>query len=279
MVILDHFVLGLGCGRGESVGRLKECKREMLMWGAANWSVCGVVAGPPVMTKLPLAVHLAATSWTCGGVIAARSLFRVWHSTSGLTRSSVLMPNLARSTSRLGLGGLDPVIAEKLRVGGLWGVGNFCLLLFALASLLEWGGGGGLFQGLNCLRQLLEGILDLLEVQIGGCVDNGLSRGITCTNELFDDGVCNEGEEVGLYFSQPDVRCGVDNHLEEVFERLGRHGNIGHGGGMRSREVIGVHTLQGEAVSASVHIKLAAQPSVFQARARLHPRNRSASAS
>ena len=74
--ILDHFVLGLGCRGGEFVGRESRCRREALMWGAASWSVCGVVAGPPVMTKLPLAIHLMATSWTCGGVTAASSLLR-----------------------------------------------------------------------------------------------------------------------------------------------------------------------------------------------------------
>ena len=62
MVILDHFVLGLGCGRGELEGRLKECEREVLIWGAASWRVCGVAAGPPVMTKFPFAVYLTATS-------------------------------------------------------------------------------------------------------------------------------------------------------------------------------------------------------------------------
>jgi len=74
--ILDHFVLGLGCGGGELVGRERRCRREMLIWGAASWRVCGVAAGPLVMTKLPLAVHLTVTSWTCGGVTVASSLLR-----------------------------------------------------------------------------------------------------------------------------------------------------------------------------------------------------------
>ena len=64
MVIFDHFVLGLGCEMGVSEDRWREQEREVLMWGAASWRVCGVAAGPPVMTKLPLAVHLAASSWT-----------------------------------------------------------------------------------------------------------------------------------------------------------------------------------------------------------------------
>ena len=87
------------------------------MWGAASWSICGVAAGPPVMTKLPLAVHLIATSWTCRGVMVASSLLRVEHSISGLIWPS--WPNLsfARSTNRLGLGGLAPAIAEKMFVG------------------------------------------------------------------------------------------------------------------------------------------------------------------
>ena len=86
-----------------------------------------------------------------------RSLLRAWHSTSSLTWSSTLMPKLARSTNRLGLGGLVPAIAKKLCMGGLWGVGDFCLLLFTLVSLLEWGGGGAFFKALtafdSCWRE------------------------------------------------------------------------------------------------------------------------------
>ena len=61
--ILDHFVLGLGCRVGEWEGRLRELVRDALIWGAASWSVCGVDTGPPVITRLPLAVHLMVTSW------------------------------------------------------------------------------------------------------------------------------------------------------------------------------------------------------------------------
>jgi len=55
---LDHFVLGLGCGGGELAGRVRKWGREALIWGAASWSMCGVMAGPLVITKLPLAVYL-----------------------------------------------------------------------------------------------------------------------------------------------------------------------------------------------------------------------------
>jgi len=97
------------------------------------------------------------------------------------------MPSCAKSTNRLGLGGLAPAIAENVRGGAKGGAGDFCLLLLAFVSLLEEG--GSLFQGLNCLRQLLEGFLDLLKVQIGGSVDISLSRGIALAYELFDDWV------------------------------------------------------------------------------------------
>jgi len=99
--IFDHLVFGRGCGRWESKDGLRELKREVLMWGAASWSVCGVAVGPPVITRLPLTVHLMATSWTCGGVIAASSLLRALQSISGFTWSSFLMPRVAKSTSRL----------------------------------------------------------------------------------------------------------------------------------------------------------------------------------
>jgi len=118
IVILDHLVLGRGWGREEWKGRDRELVRAALMWGAANWSVCGVAAGPPVMTKLPLAVHLTATSWTCGGVTVASSLLRAKHSISGLIWSSLPIPSFATSTNRLGLGGLALVIAKKVCGGG-----------------------------------------------------------------------------------------------------------------------------------------------------------------
>ena len=98
------------------------------------------------------------------------------------------MPSCAKSTNKLGLGGLAPAIAKNVQGGAKRGADNFCLLLLAFVSLLEEGG-GSLFQGLNCLRQLLEGFLDLLEVQIGGGVNISLGRGIALAYELFDNWV------------------------------------------------------------------------------------------
>ena len=114
MQIFNHFVFGHSCGRGESEDRLRELEREVLMWGAASWRVCGVAAGPPVITRLPFTVHLAVTSWICGGLIAASSLLRGWQSISSFTQSSFLMPSDAKSTNRLGLGGLAPANAAKV---------------------------------------------------------------------------------------------------------------------------------------------------------------------
>jgi len=139
IVILDHLVLGHGWEREEWKGMGRELVRAVLMWGAANWSVCGVAAGPPVMTKLPLAVHLTATSWTCGGVMAASSLLRAKHSISSLIWPSLPILNFATSTNRLGLGGLALVIAKKVHGGVLMGADNFCLPLLVLVSLLEGG--------------------------------------------------------------------------------------------------------------------------------------------
>jgi len=147
IVILDHLVLGCGWGREEwkGMGREewegmgRELVRAVLMWGAANWSVCGVAAGPPVMTKLPLAVHLTATSWTCGGVMAVSSLLRAEHSISSLIWPSLPILSFATSTNRLGLGGLALVIAKKVHGGVLMGADNFCLPLLVLVSLLERG--------------------------------------------------------------------------------------------------------------------------------------------
>ena len=138
IVILDHLVVGWGWGRGEWEGMERELV-SALMWGAANWSMCGVAAGPPVMTKLPLAVHLTATSWTCGGVTAASSLLRAEHSISSLIQPSLPILSFAMSTNKLGLGGLALVIAKKVHGGVLIGADNFCLPLLALVSLLEGG--------------------------------------------------------------------------------------------------------------------------------------------
>ena len=110
----NHLVFGHGCGRWELKDRLRELKRKVLIWGAASWSVCGVTVGPSVITRLPLTVHLTATSWTCRGVIAASSLLRALQSISSFTWSSFLMPRVAKSTSRLGLGGWALATAKKV---------------------------------------------------------------------------------------------------------------------------------------------------------------------
>ena len=47
MVIFDYFVLGCGWVIGVSEDRLREYKRDMLIWGVADWRVYGVVLDPP----------------------------------------------------------------------------------------------------------------------------------------------------------------------------------------------------------------------------------------
>jgi len=79
--------------------------------------------------------------------------------------------------------------------------------------------------------------LDLLEFQVWGSGNSRQGRGINLANEFFDDGVGDEGEKVWLYFSQLYTWFSADNHEEEVFKSLGVYGNIGHGGGLRSRRV------------------------------------------
>jgi len=203
--IFDHLVFGCGCGRWESKDRLRELKREVLMWGAASWSVCGVAVGPPVITRLPLTVHLTATSWTCGGVIAASSLLRALQSISSFTQSSFLMPRVAKSTSRLGLGGWAPATAKKVQGGFLRGADNFCLLLPAVVSLLE--GGGAFFKASTALDSCMSESWIFWSSRFGtmSAVGSGWSRGIALANEFFDDRVGDEGKEVWLYFSQPNV--------------------------------------------------------------------------
>lgn len=65
MRILDHFVLGLGCGMRVLEGSMSILLREVLMWGAASWREWGDADGPPVTTRLPFAVHPAAIGSTC----------------------------------------------------------------------------------------------------------------------------------------------------------------------------------------------------------------------
>ena len=103
------------------------------------------------MTKLPLAVHLMATSWICGGVTAAKSWLRFQQRDSSESWPSLLMPRLARSTNRLGLGGLALVAAKKVRVGGWMGAGALSLLLLVLASLQEGGDGGAFLRASTAL--------------------------------------------------------------------------------------------------------------------------------
>ena len=80
--------------------------------GAASWSVGAVVAGPPVTTRLSITVHLTAASWTCGGEMPHSSLFSKWQITSGLGWRLASNFKSARSTTRLGFGGLDPTTVE-----------------------------------------------------------------------------------------------------------------------------------------------------------------------
>ena len=110
-----------------------------LMCSATAWRDWGVEAGLPVMIRLPLAVHLMAASCTCGGDIRLNFSLRERHSTSGVTRFLLSFPNLARSTTRLGLGGLDPAIAVKVQgLGGAFPV-PFCVLGLGAGCLFEEG--------------------------------------------------------------------------------------------------------------------------------------------
>ena len=88
-------------------------------------------------TRFPFAVHLTAASVTCGGEIAASFLIRALYKISGFTWLSFVIPMCARSTRRLGLGGLVPATAEKVRVGGFWGTEWACLPGPAESFLLE----------------------------------------------------------------------------------------------------------------------------------------------
>ena len=112
IVILDHLVLARGCVYGEWEGSWRVVVKMALIWGAAERSETGVLDGPAVMMRLPLAVHLTAASWTCGGVTSLSFLLRVSQISSGRGRPSAGRLKCARSTTRLGLGGLDPATAE-----------------------------------------------------------------------------------------------------------------------------------------------------------------------
>ena len=110
-----------------------------LMCSAAAWRDWGVEVGLPVMIRLPLAVHLTAASCTCGSEIQLNFLLREWHSTPGVTQFPLSLLYLARSRTRLGLGGLDPAIAKKVQ--GLGGIlpAPFCMLGLGVGCLLEGG--------------------------------------------------------------------------------------------------------------------------------------------
>ena len=88
-------------------------------------------------TRFPFAVHLTAASMTWGGEIVASSLIRALHKISGFTRLSFVIPRCARSTRRLGLGGLVPATTKKVQVGGFWGVEGACLPGPAESFVLE----------------------------------------------------------------------------------------------------------------------------------------------
>ena len=65
-----------------------------------------------MITRLPLTVHLTAASETCGGEMLPRPQFKVLQMISGLGQSSSVGTICARSTTRLGLGGLTLAVAE-----------------------------------------------------------------------------------------------------------------------------------------------------------------------
>jgi hypothetical protein len=118
MEILDHLTFGLAAGRHASDEMLKNVLSIVLMCAAASWRVARVEAGPPVTTRLPFAVHLTVASETWGGVTSLSFVFRVRQMISGLGRSSAARFRCARSTTRLGLSGLEPAIAEY-NLGGV----------------------------------------------------------------------------------------------------------------------------------------------------------------
>jgi hypothetical protein len=60
--IFDYFTLGLAIGKHMSEVSLRVLARIALMYGTTSWRVARVEIGPPVMTRLPLAIHLTAAS-------------------------------------------------------------------------------------------------------------------------------------------------------------------------------------------------------------------------
>ena len=112
IVIFDHLTFGLAVGMGLSEGVLKRELRMLVICGAAIWRECGVALGLLVITRLPLVVHLTATSKTCGGEMVPSPQLSVLQRKPSLGQSSSTSARCTRSTIRLGLWGLTPAIAE-----------------------------------------------------------------------------------------------------------------------------------------------------------------------
>ena len=112
IVILDHLILARGCVNGEWEGSWRVVVKMALIWGAAERSETGVLDRPAVMIRLPLAVYLTAASCTCGGETSPSFLLSVLQISSGRGWPSTGRLKCARSTTRLGLGGLDLATAK-----------------------------------------------------------------------------------------------------------------------------------------------------------------------
>ena len=112
IVILDHLMLALGWVKGEWEGSCRVVVKMALIWGAAERSETRVLEGLAVIMRLPFAVHLMAASWTCGDETSPSFLLSVSQISSGRGQPSTGRLKCARSTMRLGLGGLDPATAE-----------------------------------------------------------------------------------------------------------------------------------------------------------------------
>src|SRR5260221_9175068 len=140
-----------------------------LMWGAAERSDSGELDGPAVITRLPFAVHLAAASWACGGVTSPSFLYRTSKMCSGRGRLPSGKSMCARSTTRLGLGGLDPTTAEYV----CWG----CCLFSLPFCFLHVLGEGFLEGGLPLLRRsnALESVLRVFWICLSSRFAGGMS--------------------------------------------------------------------------------------------------------
>ena len=152
--------------------------RRVLIWRAAVWRDCWVAKGPPVTMRFPFAIYLMAASVTCRGEIVANFLIRALDKISSFTQLFFVISRCARSTKRLGLGGLVPATAKKVQVGGFWGVEGVCLLELAGSFLLEGGGEVTLLQGINSLGhdELRVEVKCIAERMLGGlsyCSDFG----------------------------------------------------------------------------------------------------------